>query len=448
VTRESPVQRTGPAAASTPTAKSRAVSAIGFKRAFAVAEEAAFLWVCRGAVSRSSAVTFDVLARVDERLSQLVYKLSERPFLAEPFLRHDSAAYKSGLMFVTAFVALRAGVPDVFDQVLTQLDSESELIAPLASALTWLEYSEVRRHIERLLAASDPALLRLGLVAAVAHRVDPGKALDRALEADDVALRATALEAVGRLAIKNLRPRLHAALGDEDAICRFRAAWSGVRLGDRGGIPVLGRFAADNGAFATPACDMALRALDTDQAIHAQHRLLSITGNKRLAIRAAGIIGDPALANLLLETMESPTLARCAGAAFCLMAGCDLRRDDLDTERPPGVAAPDAVPESVSDTNAAEDEPDDDLAWPDLAAVRKWWDGHGPAFTPGIRYVAGLPIRPSEMSQVLLTGNQQQRAAAALELALLHPDAPLLDVTAPAHRQIGRSARPSRVAGT
>jgi hypothetical protein len=43
------------------------------------------------------------------------------------------------------------------------------------------------------------------------------------------------------------------------------------------------------------------------------------------------------------------------------------------------------------------------------------------------------------MAQVLRTGSQQQRAAAALELALLHPGAPLLDVTAPAHRQIRTS---------
>jgi hypothetical protein len=39
------------------------------------------------------------------------------------------------------------------------------------------------------------------------------------------------------------------------------------------------------------------------------------------------------------------------------------------------------------------------------------------------------------------TGNQQQRAAAALELALLKPGAPLLDVTAPTHRQLGAKAQ-------
>jgi len=309
---ESPVERSAAGVRATgesPSASVTSVSDIGLKRALAVAEEAAFLWVSRSAVARSSAVTFDVLARMDQRLSRLVYKLSERPALAAPFLQHDPAAFESGLTFVTAIVALRGRVVDVFDQLLARLESEPDLLSPLTSALTWLDYSDVRAHVERLLAAPAPALLHLGLVTAVAHRVDPGRALARAVGAADApALRASALKAIGCLAVKDLRPKLHIALGDEDATCRFWAAWSALRLGDRDAIPVLGRFAADRGSFARPACEMALRALDTDQALHAQQRLQSSAGNERLAIAAAGIIGDPTLATWLVHSMESPSL--------------------------------------------------------------------------------------------------------------------------------------------
>jgi len=433
------------------------VSGIGLKRALAVAEEAAFLWASRSSVARSSAVTFDILARLDQRLSRLVYKLSERPVLAEPFLQYDSAAFKSGLTFVTAIVALRGRVVEVFDHLLARLETQQEPPCPLASALTWLDYGEVRPHVERLLAAASPALLHLGLVTAVAHRVVPSRALAQALAADAPALRATALEAVGRLALKDLRPKLHAALGDDDAACRFWAAWSALRLGDRDAIPVLGRFAADQGTFAMPACEMALRALDPDQAIHVQQRLQSIAGNERLAISAAGIIGDPTLAMWLLDSMESPILARRAGAAFCLMTGCDLRRHDLDAEQAVAAAASDSVPvhrdseregsggqpNPERDVAASDDDTDDDLAWPDVTRVRKWWDRNRQVFVAGNRYVAGLPVRVAEMTHVVRVGNQPQRAAAALELALVHPDAALLDVTAPAHRQIGSSVRPA-----
>ena len=246
--------------------------------------------------------------------------------------------------------------------------------------------------------------------------------------------------------------RLHAALGDQDATCRFWAAWSAVRLGDRAGIPVLGRFAAECGVFARPASDIALRALDVDQAVRAHTRLLSITGNERLGVLAAGIVGDPALASWLLDAMESAALARQAGAAFCLMTGCDLRRNDLDAQSPPHASKAE-VPSDASEADGTDPQPtaaqngdslaaeaDDDLVFPDVVRLRRWWHEHRHAFVPGIRYLAGMPVRSPELTDVVRTGNQQQRTAAALELALLHPDAALLDVTAPAHRQVRFSA--------
>jgi uncharacterized protein (TIGR02270 family) len=210
-------------------------------------------------VVRSPAVTFDVLCRFDERLSQLVDKLSEWPVLAERFLQHEPPAFKHGLVFVTAVVALRGGASRVFDELLTQLESDPELLPPIASALGWLEYGEVRSDIGRLLEASSPALLQLALAAATAHRVDPGLALDRALDANRSPLRASALEAIGRLALSNLQPRLRAALSDEDVTCRFWAAWSAVRLGDHAGVAVLGRLVSECGSRARsgPRCSRA-----------------------------------------------------------------------------------------------------------------------------------------------------------------------------------------------
>ena len=424
------------------------MTAIVLKRALAVIEEAAFLWTCRSAVAPSSAVTFDMLARFDERLSSLVFKLSEKPTLAQRLLHHDQPGFKSGLAFVTGIVALRGGMMQAFEELLSRLESDSELFLPMASALTWLEFGEIRPIlVDRLLASRSPALLHLGIAAAVAHRVDPGVALGRALDSDIPALRARAFEAVGRLALGDSRPRLQAALDDEDAMCRFWSAWSVVRLGDRAGIPVLGRFAAECGQFAQPACDIALRALDSDQAVRAHKRLLSLAG-ERLAVVAAGIVGDPTLASWLIDAMESPPLARSAGAAFCLMTGRDLRRDDLDGERPPNAAAIERVAPDASESptaggnagsgrksNPEDDEADEDLVWPDVAKLRKWWEENRHAFVPGVRYLAGVPIQASSLGSILRSGNQQQRAAAALELALLYPNAPLLDVTAPAHCQ-------------
>jgi uncharacterized protein (TIGR02270 family) len=278
--------------------------------------------------------------------------------------------------------------------------------------------------------------------------------LERALDSEDSQLRSTALEAVGRLGAVSLHPRLGAALEDDDVACRFWAAWAAVRFGDGMGIPLLGRFAADCGAFAKPACDIVLRALEPERAVRAQARLLSTTGNVRLGVLAAGIIGDPSLADWLLNQMDSESLARPAAAALCLMTGRDLRRNDLDADGPPDAASPTliqagttenedaAIQASSYQADALADEVDDDLAWPDTARLRHWWNQSRHAFVPGSRYLAGAPIRPAELADMLRNGNQQQREAAALELALLNPDAPLLDVRGPAHRQLRASPSP------
>lgn len=420
------------------------LNAIVLKRALAAYEQAAFLWTSRRSVARSSAVTLDGLARFDDRLSRLVYKLGERSALAKQFLMHDRTAFKAGETFVTTIVALRGGVTSVFDELLGRLESDPVLLSPLSSALAWLEYRDVRPYLNRIHTASSPALACLGIVAAVAHGADPGAALDYALESDDPMLQATALEAVGRLALRDRLPKATALLRAQHGMSRFWAAWSSVRLGEREGLPILGRIIADGGPYCGPACEMGLRALDLDQAIRA-HQRLATGKNPQLAVTAAGIIGDPRFATFLLDAMESPEQARRAGASFSLLTGSDLRRSDLDAQHPAAVvtqesvlnvtAQPDAKIETLAAPEPFDDEPEEDLVWPDVVRIRRWWDGTRQTFSQGVRYIAGRPIRFSEMTQVLETGNQHQRAAAALELALLDPSKILLDVTAPAHRQ-------------
>ena len=450
----------GPNQAPERAAAPASVTDIVLNRAFALASEAAFLWESRSFVARSSAVTFEALARIDDRLSTLLRSLSKRTGLAERLLLDEPAAFRIGHAFVTAAVALQSGAADVFEELVKRLESDVELHAALASALAWPAYADVRGYVERLLESPASSAVQLGIVAAVAHRASAGPSLGRALDSEDPLLRSAALEAVGRLGAVKLLPRVSVALDDEDDRCRFWSAWSAVRLGDGAGIPVLGRFAADGGPFAAAACEMALRALKPDQAVRTHARLLSVTNNPRLGVLAAGIIGDPSLAGWLFEQMGVPTLARCAGAAFCLMTGRDLRRDDLDAAPPQDREVPKLLPPEPMDSGDA-DEPasasleddslavavdaDDELAWPDTVRLNDWWNANRHAFVPGVRHLAGKPIQQSALAQVMRSGTQLQRAAAATELALLSPDAAVLDVKAPAHWQIETSGpvRPS-----
>ena len=63
-------------------------------------------------------------------------------------------------------------------------------------------------------------------------------------------------------------------------------------------------------------------------------------------------------------------------------------------------------------------DPDENLPWPDAALVTKWWNRHRPQFQAGGRYLRGKEIATQALPEVLTQGNQRERAAAVLELAV------------------------------
>ena len=69
--------------------------------------------------------------------------------------------------------------------------------------------------------------------------------------------------------------------------------------------------------------------------------------------------------------------------------------------------------------------------------VAKWWERKRGSFAKDTRYLLGQPITIDSLRQALKMGYQRQRAAAALELAILKPGNPLFEVRAPGWRQQG-----------
>jgi uncharacterized protein (TIGR02270 family) len=126
--------------------------------------------------------------------------------------------------------------------------------------------------------------------------------------------------------------------------------------------------------------------------------------------------------------MEIPELARVAGESFTLITGVDLAYQDLEGDWPEGFEA--GPSENPEDKDVALDAYED-LPWPDPTLVAAWWDEHRGGFQSGIRYFLGSPIDLPHLQRVLIDGQQRQRAAAALELALRDPNAPLFETRAP-----------------
>ena len=78
---------------------------------------------------------------------------------------------------------------------------------------------------------------------------------------------------------------------------------------------------------------------------------------------------------------------------------------------------------------------DDNLPWPDPIKINKWWEANQHLFINGERYFMGRSASSEHCRQVLKTGYQRQRIAAAEYLCLLSPGEQLFPVAAPAWRQ-------------
>jgi uncharacterized protein (TIGR02270 family) len=177
---------------------------------------------------------------------------------------------------------------------------------------------------------------------------------------------------------------------------------------------------------------MALQRMNLRDAHSRQQALAKNPQTARLAVIAAGVIGDPILVLWLIGQMAAAPLARVAGEAFTMITGIDLAYDDLDTDKPEGFES--GPTENPEDENIEMD-PDERLPWPDAALITEWWEKHSNEFQPGVRHLLGKPITIDWMQQVLRIGRQRQRAAAALELAIMQPGVPLFEVRAPGFRQ-------------
>jgi uncharacterized protein (TIGR02270 family) len=149
-------------------------------------------------------------------------------------------------------------------------------------------------------------------------------------------------------------------------------------------------------------------------------------------IRGAGLVGDPAYTPWLISLMPDDSCARIAGEAFSLITGVDLAQ--LDLERKPPATSESWPNDEPNDANVGMDE-DDGLPWPDAERVQGWWAANEQRFQPGVRHFMGESLNLERCLQVLRTGYQRQRIAAAIYLSLLNPGTSLFEWRAPAHRQ-------------
>jgi uncharacterized protein (TIGR02270 family) len=397
------------------------------------AEEAAFLWLLRGAAVQAPHYSLKDLADIDERVEAHIDGLRVAGEAGWSICADALAQEEPGEVFAAAVLAFESGQDQRIKMVMEVAATEPELSLGLISALGWLSFDQVKEHIDQLLRSLTPELRRIGVAAFAVHRQDPGSILVDALNDENTSLKARAIRAVGELGRIDLLSMLKNQLAAEDKDCQFWAAWSAVLLGDRGeAMEFLKTFATSESPFQESALNLTLRVMDNTSAQNWLKEMSQQPDWLRYTVIGAGVAGDPVRIPWLIEHMEMPELARVAGESFTMITGVDIAYEDLEGEWPEDFEA--GPTESPEDEDVEMDS-DEDLPWPEPKLIREWWDSNKNAFRNGTRYLLGQPISPEHLHKVLRTGYQRQRAAAALELAILQPGQPLFEVRAPGFRQ-------------
>jgi uncharacterized protein (TIGR02270 family) len=392
-----------------------------------------FLWNLRGGATAAPHYSLADLTRLDHRVEAHIDGLRVAGEEGWQLACKEMAWKELGEVFTASILAFESASATKITEVLSIAALTPDLARGAISALGWMGYSQAAPHIQKLCTSELRSHRRIGIAAAAIHLQDPGKPLNDALSSGDPLLRARAARAVGELGRTDLVSLLQLDLNAKDPGYRFWSAWSSALLaGYSSTIQLLQTIASSPGPYRERALHMALRRLGLHSARAWHQQLAQNPQTLRLAGIGAGIIGDPALIPWLIDHMSIPPIARVAGEAFTMITGVDLAYQDLDCKQPEDFEA--GPNEDPADDNVAMD-PDERLPWPDVVLIAGWWAKRHGEFAPGARYLLGKPITIEWAERVLRIGKQRQRAAAALELAILRPGSVLFEVRAPGFRQ-------------
>lgn len=396
-------------------------------------EDAAVIHGTRSRLVTAPHVQLSHLRRADLRLAAHLDGLQvagERAWeLCESALENVTV----GGVFVATVRAILDKRQDRLDRLFTLAQTIPEAQRGLTAAFGWVEADALRGVVVNFLNAPDPFVQQVGLAASAMHRVDPNLAASRRIEHASPLVRARALRAAGELGKRELVSAVARFVQDEAVECRFWAANAAVLLGDRrAAIDVLRTFAMSENPQRSRALDLLQQTLSLPEGHTFMQELMRDPANLRLAIRAAGVLGDPAYLPWLMEHMTNDAMARIAGESFSLITGADLAWLDLERKPPEQVTA---GPSDVPDETNVEMDQDEGLPWPDAERIGRWLAQNGSRFPQGQRYFVGAPVTREHCIEVLRTGYQRQRILAAHHLCLLEPGSVLFEWRAPEWRQ-------------
>jgi uncharacterized protein (TIGR02270 family) len=397
------------------------------------AEEAAFQWLLRDLAVHAPHYDLGDLAELDDRVEAHLDGLSIAGDAGWEIAKGQLSWQEPGEVFTLSALAFESADPRRAEEAMAAASEDEPLARGVISALGWVPPEAARPHIQNLLNSEDPVRRRVGIGGAAVHREDPGPLLRRVLDWGERPTYARALKMAGELGRRDLAHLCAAALESDDSEEKFWAAWSAALLGNADAASrALFEVALASVPRSDRAGDLLARVKPPGQVLAWHSQLAEEPQRARLACRVAGAVGEPGLVTWLIQAMAVDEVARPAGESFSMITGVDLALANLDRDWPEGLET--GPSEDPEDEDVSLD-PDEALPWPDSEKVRVWWEDNGQLFSAGTRHLCGRPISEESLWETLRLGLQRQRAAAALELALRDPAAPLFETRARGDRQ-------------
>ena len=385
------------------------------------AQDSSFLWLLRSVKIEQPHCHSQEIHTLEQRIETRLDGLMSAPDPGWQACEAALALQEPGEIFAAMVTAMRSHDSG---KIKTAVDTglENALATPgLISAMGWLPNALANPWTDRFLNGKEMAHKYLGLATCSVRRQNPGERLTQILQRDDCRqheqLYCRALRLIGELHRQDCIPALQLAMQDDNDNIRFWAIWSSVLLGHRANTHSLQEFVFKAGPYQHLATQMAFRTLPIDQAREWIDQLLTDKSQIRTVIKATSALGDPHAIDWLIDTMNTPALAKLAGESFTTLTGIDLERHQLTRDADSSQSDP--------DNDSPKQDEDEGLPTPDAEKVAALWCQQSPHYIAGQRYFMGQPIGAKHLKEILANGTQRQRHAAALELALSESDTPL-----------------------
>lgn len=355
---------------------------------------------------------------MDERMQNYFRALLQAADISWTLFEESVDVADAGYFFAGAILAFRTLNTKNIQKLADWSAGNREGIAGISSALAYLPGALVHPWIKKFLISKNKHHQYLGLSACNIRREDPRSYLTTILQQPDIKshrdLFICALKLAGTLKRADLLPMLHSAMADKCVEIKFWAAWSCALLKDTTAVSVLKKFTKAANPWQTDALLSLLLLLDTAEARALVDGLSRNEPTRPQAIEGCALLGDASALPWLLQMANQEEFNQQAAQAFITITGITLESNWL---RP--------HPTQLEDHDFVDS--NEKLPRVDPDKLMAAWQKNSARWQPGQRYFLGEPLEAREVQTLFPHVNQWHRRTAALHLATLLSDQPLLN---------------------